>query len=308
MAEPAAGTVAAPAATGAAANADPKTPPVAVEATEDYVVNGKTVKLTKAQAKAYTQKGLFADGKLKSMNVLSEKTAALLENIKTPAGLLKILKDPALGASPKAVLRELLNSDTIDDELKEDLSKWVYENVVKKGQMTPEQIENDKKLTDYERLKKEDADRKKATETQQNQAQVNQVYQAVRAEISKQIVADKTFPQTEGAIRSVVDKLRVMNKKGAQITTENISKALALVKKDHILHQQTMFDAIEDPESLIALVGEARALKISKALVARLKAKGAAKAAADKSEPIVGEKARVSKFGMDRHGYTVMDV
>lgn len=310
MAEATAGTTAPEGAKTALT--DPKAPAIVpakeAEGTQEFIVNGKPVRLSPAQIKVAVQKGLFADGKLKSMNVLSEKTAALLNDIKTPEGLLKILKDPALGASPKAVLRQLLNSDLIDDELKEDIAKWTYENVVKKGQMTPEQLENENKLNDYERLKKADADRKQSELTQQNQAQVQQVYQAVRAEISKQIVADKTFPQTEGAIRSVVDKLRVMNKKGAPITTENITKALGLVKKDHILHQQTMFDAIEDPESLIALFGEARALKISKALVARLKAKGAAKAAADDKEPAVGEKARVRKFGVDRHGYTVMDV
>ncbi len=287
--------------------ADPKLAAAAPEPTEDYIIQGKTVKLTKAQAKTYVQKGYFADSKLKSMGVLSEKTAALLNDIKTPEGLLKILKDPALGASPKEVFRKMMGSDLIDDELKEEMSKWVYDNVVKKGQLTPEQIEQEKKLTDYERLKKDEGDRKKATEAQQNQAQVQQVYQAVRSEITKQIVADKTFPQTEGAIRSVVEKLRVMNKKGAPITSESVTKALGLVKKDHLLHQQTMFDAIEDPESLIALVGEARALKISKALVARLKAKGLAKIEA-KPAAVTGEKAREKAFGVQRHGYTVLDV
>lgn len=280
------------------------------EATETIKVNGKEVKVTKAQLIAYAQKGMFADGKLKSMGTLSEKTAGLLAALKTPEGLLGILKDPALGANPKEVLRSLLKSDLIDDELKEDIARWTYENVVKRGQLTPEQIENEKKLTDYERLKKDDEDRKKTAAKAQSDAQVTAVYTALRGEISKQIVADKTFPQTEGAIRSVVDKLRVMNKKGATITQENITKALALVKKDHLLHQQTMFDAIEDPEALIALFGEARALKISKALVARLKAKGAAKVDATKKdeEALTGDKARQKRFGVDRHGYHVMDV
>lgn len=279
------------------------------EATETIKVNGKEVKVTKAQLIAYAQKGMFADGKLKSMGTLTEKTAGLLNALKTPEGLLGILKDPSLGANPKEVLRSLLKSDLIDDELKEDIARWTYENIVKRGQLTPEQIENEKKLTDYERLKKADEDRKTAALSEQNKAQVNQVYQALRGEISKQIVADKTFPQTEGAIRSVVDKLRVMNKKGATITQENITKALALVKKDHLLHQQTMFDAIEDPEALIALFGEARALKISKALVARLKNKAAVKVAPAKDEEsLSGDKARQKKFGVDRHGYHVMDV
>ena len=304
-------TVAAPAVPASPSKGAPAAPAAAAapnpEATETIKVNGKEVKVTKAQLIAYAQKGMFADGKLKSMGTITEKTASLLNALKTDP--LSVLRDPSLGANPKEVLRSLLKSDVIDDELKEDLSKWVYENVVKKGQLTPEQIENEKKLTDYERLKKQETDRKTAEATAAQKAQIDQIYTGVRAEISKQIVADKTFPQTEGAIRSVVDKLRVMNKKGATITAENITKALDLVKKDHLLHQQTMFDAIEDPEALIALFGEARALKISKALVARLKNKAATKAPAAKDEEaLTGDKARQKKFGIDRHGYHVMDV
>ncbi len=300
---------AAPAATDAPAKGAPAVPAAAAapEATETIKVNGKEIKVTKAQLIAAAQKGYFADSKLKSMGVLSEKTAALLADIKSPAGLLKILKDPSLGANPKEIMKALISSDLVDEEMLDEIAKLTHDRWLPRQKMTPEQIENEKKLTDYERLKKQDEDRKQQALSQQNQAQIQHIYQAVRAEVSKQIVEDKTFPKTEGAIKAVIETLKSINKKGSPVTVENIGKALAKVKKDHLIHQQTMFDAIDDPESLIALVGEARALKISKALVARLKAKGAAKAA-EKKEPQVGEKARVSRFGTDRHGYTVMDV
>ena len=303
----------APAAAPAAPAADPKAAPAVPaatpEPTEDYIVSGKAVKLTKAQAKAYIQKGLFADQKLKSIDTLKTTSEKLLAALKTPDGIMGLLRDPALGTSPKEVLRKLMASDVIDDELKEEIAKWTYQNVVVPGKKTPEEVERDKKLTDYERLKKEETARKQADLTKQQQAQVAQVYAAVRSEVTKQVVADKTFPQTEGAIRAVVEKLRVMNRKGAPISPENVTKALGLVKKDHLLHQQTMFDAIEDPEALIALFGEARALKISKALVARLKAKGAAKPAEGAKPASTGGRDSDSKqFGRERHGYKVMDV
>jgi hypothetical protein len=101
-----------------------------------------------------------------------------------------------------------------------------------------------------------------------------------------------------------------MNKQGAPITAENVTKALGLVKKDHVLHQQAMLDAIVDPEELIALVGEARALKISKALVARIQAKQKTKAkpkAEDDGE--AAEKVTDSidkKFGRNKFGYSPM--
>jgi hypothetical protein len=282
------------------------------EATQEFIVNGKPVKLTAAQVKIAVQKGLFADQKLKSIDSLKSSTERIVAALKTPEGVLGLLKDKSLGNSPKAVLKALLSSDAIDDEAKEDLSQWVYQNVVKKAQLTPEQIENEKKLTDYERLKKQEDERKQREVTEQQKAQVQQVYQAVRAEVTKQIVADKTFPQTEGSVRQVIEKLRVMNKKGAPINAENVGKALALVKKDHVLHQQTMFDALEDPEGLIALIGEARALKISKALVARLKAKSKAKPAAEAVQEGEGREKvteRIDKkLGRTAHGYHVLNI
>jgi hypothetical protein len=297
-----------PAVNGAATQATPKQE----EATEEVKVNGKIVKLTKAQLVAAAQKGLFADQRNKSFDVLKGKTEALINALKTPDGLLEVLRDPALGASPKEVFRKLMASEVIDDELKEEMSKWVYDNVVVQAKKTPEEIERDKKLSDYERLKKAEEERKVKELSVQQQQKVQEIYQAVRAEVTKQILADKTFPQTEGSIRAVVDKLRVMNRQGATITTETVTKALNLVKNDHIMHQQALLDSIEDPEGLIAMIGEARALKISRALVARLQAKAKAKTQeAPKSESGVREKVtdRIDKkLGKTPQGYHILEV
>ena len=302
---------------GTAAVAEPAKAPViegakpAAEPTEEYIFDGKPVNLTKAQAKAYVQKGLFADKRIKSAQVLEAKTKPLIEALKTPEGLIQILKDPSLGANPKEVFKKLMSSDVIDDELKEEMSRWVYENVVKTDKMSPEELANRKKLSDYERLKKDEDDRKAKDLTEKQQAEVTRIYQAVRSEVTKQIVADKTFPQVEGAIRSVIDTLRAMNKNGAPVTPENVTKAIAKVKKDFIVYQQSILDAFDDPEKLIEAIGEARALKISKALVARIQAKQKVKPEDKKVEGAATENITErldKKFGRERHGYTVLDV
>jgi hypothetical protein len=309
MAEAIAPNAALPAKAGAPA-VDPKAAaPKVEEATETITVNGQPVKLTKAQLIAYAQKGHFADGKLKSLDVLQKSSAGILNALKTPEGLLGLLKDPKLGASPKEVFKKLMASDIIDDELKEDMAKWVYQNVVVQAKKTPEEIERDKKLTDYDRLKKQEADQKQKQLSETQQAQVKQIYNAVRSSVVEAVKADKAFPQTEGSIRAVVDKLRVMNKQGTQITPQAVNKAVEMVKKDHLLHQQAMFDAIEDPEALIAFFGEERALKISRALVARLKAKDAAKTAKKgdgAGERKEGIKDLQKKLGTNQQGYRVM--
>ena len=278
------------------------------EETETYVVNGKEVKLTKAQAKAYVQKGLFADQRGKSFDVLKSKTEALIEGLKNDP--LSVLLDPALGITKEALLDRILASDA-SDEMKEKASKWVYENVVVQAKKPPEQIENEKKLAELDRLQKAEAARKDKELSEQNQKKVNEIYQAVRAEVTKQIVADKTFPQTEGSVKAVIEKLRVMNKKGVPITVESVTKALDFVKKDYIIHQQALLDSVEDPEGLIALLGEDRALKISKALVARIQAKAKSKIVEEKPPEEKRQKVtdRIdAKLGRTQHGYHILNV
>ena len=300
-AAPAANTTAAPEAAAATI------PAANTEATETLKVNGKEIKVTKAQLIAAAQKGYFADQRIKSADVLKGKTEALINALKTPDGLLQILKDPALGASPKEVFRKLMSSDVVDDDLKEEMSQWVYKNVVQTAKLTPEQLEERKKLSEYERLKKAEDDRKTQDMTKAQTAKVEGIRKAVVAEVSKQLQTTKDFPQTEGSIRAVVEKLRVMNKNGAGVTVENVAKAIGLVKKEYLVQQQAMFDTLEDPEKLIEMFGEARALKISKALVARLQAKGKVKPVTD--DETTGEKIQkqiAKKLGRNEQGYTIV--
>ncbi len=290
----------------------PPAPPAAKEPTTPVKINGKVYELTQAQLIAAAQKGIFADQRLKSAEVVTGKTAQLIAKLKTPDGLLEVLKDPTLGNSPKEVLRKLMNSDVIDDELKEEIAAWTYKNVVQRAKLSPEEIEREEKLKDYERLKTQEKERAERDLSTKQKAEVEQVYQAVRSEVVKQITADKTFPKTEGAIRSVIDTLRAMNKNGAKVTTDSIAKALSKAKNDHLVHQQAMFDSIESDEDLVKFIGENRALRISRALVARLKSKGKAKAETKPEEEGKPEEKvtdRIDhKLGRQRHGYTVMKV
>ncbi|MDE2021225.1 MAG: hypothetical protein KGJ13_12890, partial [Patescibacteria group bacterium] len=136
-----------------AANPQDGTPqPVPVDATEVIKVNGKEVRLTKAQLVAMAQKGYFADSKLKSIDVLQKSAQALIAGLKTPEGVARILKDPSLGADFKAILKQMVSENADDEDIRDFLSQVVYEKVVKQSKKTPEQIEQEKKLSDYERL------------------------------------------------------------------------------------------------------------------------------------------------------------
>ena len=282
-------------------------------ATYELKVDGKVFNVTEAQLRAYAQKGFFADKALKSVDVLKSSTTNLINKLKTPEGLWEVLSDPALGANPKAVFKKLMASGIVDDELKDEMGAYLYNNDPRINKtLTPEQLEQRKKLEDYERMKTEEQKRKEADLSAKQKEQISKIYQGIRAEVTKQILADKTFPQTEGSIRGVVEKLRVMNKQGTPITVQSITKALDLVKKDNLLHQQSMFDATTDPEELIKLFGEERALRVSRALVARLKGKQQAKPGAVPEVKREGKEkitdALDRKYGRNKQGYQILDI
>ena len=282
-------------------------------ATYELKVDGKVFNVTEAQLRAYAQKGFFADKALKSVDVLKSSTSNLINKLKTPEGLWEVLSDPALGANPKAVFKKLMASGIVDDELKDEMGAYLYNNDPRINKtLTPEQLEQRKKLEDYERMKTEEQKRKEADLSAKQKEQISKIYQGIRAEVTKQILADKTFPQTEGSIRGVVEKLRVMNKQGTPITVQSITKALDLVKKDNLLHQQSMFDATTDPEELIKLFGEERALRVSRALVARLKGKQQAKPGAVPEVKREGKEkitdALDRKYGRNKQGYQILDI
>ena len=261
-----------------AAAVDPKAAAPVVEPTEEYKVGGKIVKLTKAQAKAYVEKAAYANDQLQSVKALRESTTNLINELKTPEGIVNILNNPKLGNSPSAVLKKLLASGAVDDDTKSFLQQWVWENGIKQTKMTPEQIkyENDLKL--LESYKEKEGKAKALADEQAKQQGLQRAYGEIRSLVTGAITADKTFPMTEGAYRSVVEKLRVMNKQNVPVNAATVAKALEQVKLDHKNHQIALLDAIIDDEELIKFIGPERASRIAKTYAKRFKAKQAAAA------------------------------
>ena len=298
--DPKAAAVGTAVATGAATKGE--------EATEVIKFQGKEYKVTPTQFRALAQKGYLADQRLKSADVLTKKTEALISALKTPDGFLQILQDKSLGVNPKEVFKKLLSAGFVDDEVRDMMGEYLYNNDPRINKsLTPEQLEQKRKLEEYEQMKAEQEKRKQEDMTKAQQAQVQQVYQAVRAEVTKQVLADKTFPQTEPTIRAVVERLRVMNKQGAPVTVENVTKALKFVKDNFLVHQKEILDSITDDEALIAAIGEQRALRMSRALVKRVQAKGKAttKPEGEKGEGKIQEQI-ARKLGKTEQGYTVV--
>jgi hypothetical protein len=250
----------------AAAPAAPVAP--APEPTEEYVVEGKKYNLTAKQAKALVQKGLFADQKLQSVDKLVKSSEQLTNLLKTnPAA---VFGDKALGANPREVIKNLLNSNLIDQDTKEDIGKWVYENIVQASKKDPKILELERRAKQADDYEKQLKDQEAAQKKQSDEAATAQAYNAIRTEIGNQIKADKTFPENEDAVRLVGNKIRVAVRAGKPIT---VKQALDLVKKDYYKMQENLFDAVTDDEQFIALIGEARAKRLNDAFVKRFKAK-----------------------------------
>lgn len=275
--------------------------------TKEYIVDGKKVSLTDKQVTAIVQKGLYADKKLESVSILQKRTESLLNTLKTPEGLINVLKDPSLGNSPKEVFKRLMNSDIVDDELKETMARWVYDKVVVPASMDPAEREKQERENRLATLEKEKKEREELELSQRQQIQLNAIYEEVKNQISKQLLADKTFPQIPAAIQWVINKVRILNREGVPVTQESIKKAIGLAKSDFIKAQSSILDSIQDPEELISALGEERALKISKALVARLTAKNKiTPEGADRPLPI-SEKLEKT-FNRTPQGYKILDI
>lgn len=285
--------VVAPAATKVdpkAAVADPKAVAPVVEPTEEYKVGGKIVKLTKAQAKAYVEKSAFANQQMESVKALKDASAGLLNDLKTPEGIVNLLNNPKLGNSPSAVLKKLLTSSAVDDDTKTFLQQWVWENGIKQTKMTPEQIKQENDLKRLQSYEEKEAKSKTLADEQAKQQGLQRAYGEIRSLVTGAINADKTFPMTEGAYRQVVEKLRVMNKQNVPVNAVTVAKALEQVKLDHKNHQIALFDSIQDDEELIKFLGPERASRIAKTYAKRITKKN--QEAAKLANPIPAEPAK----------------
>jgi hypothetical protein len=252
------------------------------------------------------------------MDLALKNTQNLVEALKTPEGTIAFAKQ--MGIAPETLIERLLGSD-ISENAKEIVGRVAHKLFVEEPKLTPQQIEDRKKLTDYERLKRQEDERKKQEITQKQQAEMQGMYKAIKGEVSKSVLEDKTLAHTEENLRRLIDKIRVVNrnfkaKQGRDLSMDEVKtvipKAIGWVHKDNQLHRNAMIEAVKgDSEKLISLVGEDMAMAISRALISRVQArqKEAGKKPAENPQRRESVTEKIDReLGRTPQGFKVMNI
>jgi len=235
---------------------------------QKYVVDGKDVYLTPEQAQAYVQKGLAFEPKISQLGRLQQETAAFLETLANDPA--KVIYNEKFG-KPADVLKKILASTKVSDEIKEALGQWYYNNVVVTEQMTPEQRE----AAEWKR-KSEEYDSYRAQQEQErieneNNRKVNEALQTIKAQISEAMTEagvpldSKIAPQLAKRVAQIM-QLGYVN--GKVVTPK---EAMAKVKAELAEYQKAYYDVL-DEDKLVEQLGKENAEKVRKYYLKAVKA------------------------------------
>lgn len=243
---------------------------------EKYVVDGKDRWLTPDQAKAYVQKGLAFEPKISELGRLQQETAQFLQTLKESPE--KILFNPKLGLSPDQVLAKIMGSTKVNDQIKDIVGQWYYNNVVAKEAMTPQEREHAEmkaKLAEYE-----DMTKKQQAEFQQreNDAKVQAALNQIKAHISEAMqdagvpLDSKIAPQLAQRVARI---MQLGYQQGKAITPK---EAMAKVKNEIFEYQKAYYDML-DEDKLVDQIGKENAEKVRKYFLKQVKDKETSKIA-----------------------------
>lgn len=227
---------------------------------EKYVVDGQERWLTPEQARAYVQKGISFEPKIDQLGRLQHETAAFLETLANDPA--KVIYNERFG-KPHEVIKKLLGSTKVSDELKETLGQWYYDNVIVPSQMSPEQLEAQewkRKATAHDQMvEQQNMGRIEA----ENNARVNQALQVIKAQINEAMTEagisldSKIAPQLAQRIAQV---MQLGYRKGMAITPK---EAIAKVRLEIGEYQKSYYDAL-DEDKLVEQLGKENAEKVRK--------------------------------------------
>ena len=257
-------TVPANGSNGKGSTPTPKTPdalPVDPNAgKEKYTVDGKDIYLSPEQARAYVQKGISFEPRMDQLGRLQHETAAFLETLSSDPA--KIIYNERFG-KPQDVLKKILGSTKISDEIKETLGQWYYENVMIPEKMTPEQREA------LEWKSKAQAHDQFLRDQQQNQiqaennARVSQAMGVLKSQINEAMTEAgvpldaKIAPQLAKRVAQVMQAGYMT---GRMVTPK---EAMAKVKSEIFEYQKSYYDVL-DEDKLVEQLGKENAEKVRK--------------------------------------------
>lgn len=227
---------------------------------EKYVVDGKDVYLTPEQAKAYVQKGLAFEPRMDQLGRLQQETAAFLQTLtEDPA---KVIYNAKFG-TPAEVLKKILGSTKVNDEIKDALGQWYYNNVIVPGNMSPEQREAAEMRSKLEEYQRQEQQREKERLTAEENARVSQALETIKANINEAMkeagvpLDSKIAPQLAKRVAQVM-QLGYVN--GKVITPK---EAMARVKTELGEYQKAYYDVL-DEDKLVEQLGKENAEKVRK--------------------------------------------
>jgi hypothetical protein len=227
---------------------------------EKYIVDGKDRYLTPDEAKAYVQKGLAFEPKISELGRLQHETAQFLETLTQDPG--RVIYNERFG-KPEDVLRKILSSTKVSDEIKDTLGQWYYNNVIVPAEMSPEQREaaewKRKAGAHDEMLRQNETNRLQ----QENDAKVNQALQVIKAQINEAMseagvpLDSKIAPQLAKRVAQVM-QLGYVN--GKPVTPK---EAMKRVRQELSEYQKAYYDVL-DEDKLVEQLGKENAEKVRK--------------------------------------------
>lgn len=227
---------------------------------EKYVVDGKERYLSPEEAKAYVQKGLAFEPKMDQLGRLQNETKAFLDTLeKDPA---KVIYNEKFG-KPADVLKKILGSTQVSDEVKDALGQWYYNNVIVPGNMSPEQREaaewKRKAEAHDEMVRKQEEDRL----TQAEESRVNEALETIKSKISEAMTEagvplnSKIAPQLAKRVAQIMQLGYVSGK------VISPKEAMAKAKAELGEYRRAYYDAL-DEDKLVEELGKENAEKVRK--------------------------------------------
>jgi uncharacterized FlaG/YvyC family protein len=242
---------------------DPKAPAPVVDPNagkEKYIVDGQERWLTPDQARAYVQKGISFEPKMDQLGRLQHETAAFLQTLQDDPA--KVIYNERFG-KPEEVLKKLLGSTKVSDQIKETLGQWYYDNVIVPSKWSPEQQEAHQWRTKAQEqeaiLKQQETERL----TAENNSRVDQALQVIKSQINEAMkeagvpLESRIAPQLARRVAQVMQSGYRVNR---VITPK---EAMGIVRREVGEYQKAYYDAL-DEDKLVEQLGKENAEKVRK--------------------------------------------
>ena len=237
-----------------APNADPNV------GREQYKVNGKEIWLTPEQARAYVQKGLAFEPRMSELAKIQKEMKEFGDTFKNDP--IKIYQK--MGLSPNEILKKVINDIDVSDETKELFGKWYYNNVVKRSQMTPEQIE----LEDHRKWRAEHEQKEKMTAEEsaakENAFKVQQALGELKGKIGE-AMKEFNLPSLDSPVGAEIARRIAQVMKNSYFNRQPCTPkdAATKVREELKIYNSMFLDSLDD-DKLIEAIGEKNAEKIKK--------------------------------------------